>query len=302
MSKTKKAVCFGETLWNVFPDMERIGGAPLNVASRLSSMGIETAMISQVGDDEKGRALIEYLHSKNIDSSGMNTSKDHPTGMVAVELSQSGSATYEIKQPSAWDKIEKNEAMVQLVKKSDAFIYGSLASRDEVSRNTLFELIHNAKYRVLDLNLRPPHYSLELIEKLMEYADFIKFNDDELYEIAKTMGSPYHSLEQNLLFMAVKYPERDICVTKGRHGAVFLRKNKLYYNSGYRVNVKDTVGAGDSFLGGLIAALLQGYEPQAALDLACAVGALVAAKEGANPDLSNELITTFMNPKKAARS
>lgn len=302
MSKTKKAVCFGETLWDVFPDMERIGGAPLNVASRLSSMGIETAMISQVGNDEKGRALIDYLNSKKIDTSAVITSKDYATGMVQVSLSDSGSPTYEIKYPSAWDKIAQNEAMIQLVKNSDAFIYGSLAGRDEVSRTVLFDLIHHAKYRVLDLNLRPPHYSLELLEKLMGYADFIKFNDDELYEIAEMMGSPYHSLEQNLLFMAVKYPERTICVTKGRHGAVLLKDKKLYYNSGYKVNVKDTVGAGDSFLGTLIARLLLGDEPQFALDLACAVGALVAAKEGANPDLSNELITTFMNPKKAAHS
>ncbi len=301
MSKTKKAVCFGETLWDVFPDMERIGGAPLNVASRLSSLGINTAMISQVGDDEKGRNLLAYLKSNNINTSGVSVNNEYDTGMVKVKLSASGSATYEITHPSAWDRIELTSEMLKLVEKSDAFIYGSLVCRDEVSRKTLFELLPKAKYRILDLNLRPPHYSLELLEKLMEYADFIKFNDDELFEIAKMLGSRYNSLEQNLLFMAVKYPERTICVTKGRHGAVLLQGNKLYHNSGYRVKVKDTVGAGDSFLGTLIAGLLSNDTPQTSLDLACAIGALVAASEGANPDLSDELITRFMNPEKKTK-
>lgn len=301
MSKKKKAVCFGEVLWDVFPDMERIGGAPLNVASRLSSLGIETAMISQVGDDQKGRDILEYLKTSKIDTTGISINKEYETGMVKVQLSASGSATYEITHPSAWDRIEVTAEMRKLVEKSDAFIYGSLVCRDEVSQKTLFELLPKAKYRILDLNLRPPHYTLELLEKLMEYADFIKFNDDELFEVAEMLGSRYNSLEQNLLFMAVKYPERVICVTKGRHGAVLLKDKKLYYNSGYRVNVKDTVGAGDSFLGTLIAGLLNDDKPQTSLDLACAIGALVAAKEGANPDLSPELITRFMNPEKRSK-
>lgn len=298
MSKAKKAVCFGEVLWDVFPDMERIGGAPLNVASRLSSLGVETAMISQVGDDEKGREILQYLKTNKIDTSGITTKKEYETGMVKVHLSDAGSATYEITHPSAWDRIESTASMRKLVENSEAFIYGSLVCRDEISRKTLFELLPKSKFRVLDLNLRPPHYSQKLLERLIEYADFVKFNDDELFEVAEMFGSRYNSLEQNLLFMAVKFPERVICVTKGPYGAVLLKDKKLYYNSGYRVNVKDTVGAGDSFLGTLIAGLLKGDKPQASLDLACAIGALVAAKEGANPELSPELISRFMNPEK----
>ncbi|MCG9970943.1 carbohydrate kinase family protein [Christiangramia crocea] len=296
MAKKVKAVCFGEILWDVFPDMERIGGAPLNVASRLSSMGVETEMISKVGADEKGEELLSYLNSKQVNTRNIRKDKEHPTGMVNVTLSASGSATYEITYPSAWDKIELTDAMMESVRNADAFIFGSLVCRDEVSRNTLFQLIPKAKYRVLDFNLRPPHYSKELLMELMQHAEFIKFNDDELFEIAGMMGSKYNSLEQNLLFIAVKSNARSICVTKGRHGAVLMHDKKLYYNSGYQVQVKDTVGAGDSFLGTLIAKLLQEEEPQAALDQACAVGALVAGKEGANPDISAESLKTFINP------
>ncbi|MBT8295925.1 MAG: carbohydrate kinase [Gramella sp.] len=296
MAEKLKAVCFGEVLFDVFPDKDRIGGAPLNVASRLSSMGVETEMISRVGDDEKGNQLLDYLQSRNIKTGNIQKDGQHPTGAVQVTLSASGSATYEITHPSAWDKITISEAILNSVKQSDAFIFGSLVARDEVSRKTLFELIPKAKYRVLDFNLRPPHYSEDLLKELIQHAEFIKFNDDELFEIAAMMGSKYNSLEQNLLFMAVKSNAKTICVTKGRHGAVLMHDKKLYYNSGYKIRVKDTVGAGDSFLGTLLARLLQGEEPQTALETACAVGALVAGQEGANPYISSETIQAFIEP------
>ncbi|MCL6217702.1 carbohydrate kinase family protein [Zunongwangia pacifica] len=296
ITKKIKAVCFGEILYDVFPNKERIGGAPLNVASRLSSMGIETEMISKVGVDEKGDELLSYLNSRYIETGNILKDEKHSTGIVNVSLSANGSATYKIEYPSAWDKIELKDGMSESVLNADVFIFGSLVCRDEISRNTLFELIEKAHFRVLDFNLRPPHYSKELLMSLIRYAEFIKFNDDELFEIAALLGSKYNSLEQNLHFIAEKSNATSICVTKGRHGAVFLHDKKLYYNSGYQIKVKDTVGAGDSFLATLIAKLLQGEEPQQSLDQACAMGALVAGQEGANPVITGEMLQSFINP------
>lgn len=293
MSKIK-AVCFGEVLWDVFLDEERIGGAPLNVASRLSSLGVATEMISKVGTDEKGKKIISYLRSHNVGTKNVSIDSNYPTGVVNVKLSESGSATYDICYPSAWDKIEITMEQVSAVENADVLIFGSLICRDDVSRNTLFELLKKAKYKVLDFNLRPPHYTKELIFFLLEKADFIKFNDDELFEISELLDSPFHSLEQNLQFIADRSSARTICVTKGRHGAVFLVNNKLYYNSGFKIKVKDTVGAGDSFLATLLAKFLQGEKPQTALDYACAVGALVAAEKGANPNLDSREVTKFI--------
>lgn len=296
MSKKLKAVCFGEILFDIFPTKERIGGAPLNVATRLSSLGIDTEMISKVGDDIKGEELLAYLKANKIRTDNIEKDETHPTGKVKVQLSLSGSATYIIEKPVAWDHITTTDAMLKSVEQADFFVFGSLVCRDEVSRKTLFDLLPKGKYNILDLNLRPPNYSKELLIKLMEYTDFIKFNDDELFEVAEMLGSKYNSLEQNLLFMAVKFPDRTICVTKGRHGAVLMRDKKLYYNSGYKVKVKDTVGAGDSFLGTLIASLMNGESPQSSLDFACAMGAMVAAHDGANPQLDGETIKYFMDP------
>lgn len=291
-----KAVCFGEILYDVFPDRERIGGAPLNVASRLSGLGISTEMISKVGDDEKGEALISYLKSKNIKTDNIVKDSEYATGVVNVSLSASRSATYEIAYPVAWDKIEVSKEMKNSVKEADAFIFGSLICRDELSCNTLLELLAEAKYSVFDINLRPPYYEKEVLTKLMDRADFIKFNDDELFEIAEMLGSPYNSLEQNLEYLSEKTNTPTICVTKGPHGAVLLKDGMHYYNSGFKVKVKDTVGAGDSFLASLIAGLLKEEDAQNTLNFACAVGALVAGEEGANPEISIEEINKFIFP------
>jgi fructokinase len=188
------------------------------------------------------------------------------------------------------------EVNKKAVKNSDAFVFGSLAARDDSSRNTLYKLIELAKYKIFDLNLRPPYYTKAVLVHLMEKADFIKFNDDELYEVSKMLGSKYMSLEQNIRFIASKTNTKHICVTKGHHGAVLLYDDKLYYNSGYLIKVVDTVGAGDSFLASLISQLLNRVNPQEAIDFACAVGALVAQSEGANPTISRKEIDAFINP------
>jgi fructokinase len=221
---------------------------------------------------------------------------EYKTGKVKVMLNDKGSASYDIKYPRAWDKIRLTEINKGVVKDSDAFVFGSLAARDDSSRSTLFKLIELANYKIFDLNLRPPYYTKEVLIHLMNKADFIKFNDDELYEVSKAMGSKYNSLEQNLMYIADKTNTKHICVTKGHHGAVLLYNDKLYYNSGFLIKVIDTVGAGDSFLGSLISQLLNKVEPQKAIDFACAVGALVAQSEGANPKIKPSEIDAFMNP------
>jgi fructokinase len=253
-------------------------------------------MISRVGNDEKGEKLHDYLENNGIGTDNIQEDRENPTGMVKVMLSEKGSATYEISYPAAWDKIESNDQVLKAVKEADVFVFGSLVCRDEVSRKTLFECLNKAKWKVFDLNLRPPHYDLRVLNELMQNSDFLKFNDDELFEIAESLGSVYNSLEQNLMFISEKTNTSSICVTKGNHGAVFLHDEKLYYNSGFKTKVKDTVGAGDSFLASLIAGLLKNEDPQSSLDFACAVGALVAGEDGANPIIKKSYIQEFMFP------
>lgn len=289
-------VCFGEVLWDVFSTHKKIGGAPLNVAIRASSLGHNVSLISAVGKDNNGNEILDYLKANKINTESIQLLDGYKTREVQVALSKNGSATYTIEYPSAWDKIVLTESSKLAVKQADIFLFGSLIARDTTSKNTLYELVKLAKYKVFDLNLRPPHFNKEDIFHLINEANFIKMNDEELYEVSSLMGSKFNSLEQNLKFITEKTNTKHICVTKGPFGAVLFYNNKLYYNSGYKVKVADTVGAGDSFLGSLISQLANQVEPQKAIDFACAVGALVAQSEGANPYLSLKKVEVFINP------
>lgn len=289
-----KATCFGEMLWDVFPTHKKIGGAPLNVAVRLASMQNEVSIISRIGKGKKGAKLIDFLLKNDVDTIGVQIDTVYKTGKVKVTLDEKGSASYDIMQPRAWDKIELTETAKELVKDSEIFIYGSLACREETSRNTLYELLKLAKYKIFDVNLRQPYYTKDVLEHLMAEADFIKFNDEEIYEIADLLGSTTQSFDQTILFIAEKTNTKCICVTRGSQGAVLYIDNAFYYNSGYHVEVVDTVGAGDSFLATLISKLMKKSDPQEAIDHACAMGALVAGREGANPEIDEKEIIDFI--------
>ncbi len=288
------AVSFGEVLFDLFPTHKKIGGAPLNVALRMKSLGVQSKIISKVGLDEEGLEIFDYLKSKDMDVSFIQKSKEYKTGVVHVMINEKGNASYDIAYPSAWDKIEQNDELSAVVSSSDVFIFGSLICRDEVSRSTLFSMIKQANYTVFDVNLRQPYYIKENLIDLMKASDFIKLNDEELLELSQMLASPFHSFEQNIRFIASQMGTSQICVTKGAFGAVLFYNDKFYYNSGYFIKVADTVGAGDSFLASLITKLLRGDSPQKSLNFACAMGALVASKEGANPEISEKEIKKFM--------
>ncbi|WP_316633858.1 carbohydrate kinase [uncultured Flavobacterium sp.] len=293
--KKLNAVAYGEVLWDVFASEKKIGGAPLNVALRMKTLGCKVAMISCVGNDEDGKAIIDQVKSLGLETNAIMQTEDFATGLVNVTLNESGSASYEIKYPSAWDKIVLNDSAKKLAANADVLIYGSLVCRDEVSRQSLEELLQTKAYKVFDVNLRKPHYSYEILKQLMHSANFIKFNDEELLEIAAEMQSPFVGLEDNMHFIAEKTKVTAMCVTRGKHGALLMWEGQLYENGGYPVKVADTVGAGDSFLAALITSLLTGKAPQTAINFACAVGALVAEAPGANPEISDSKIENLMS-------
>ncbi|WP_269685922.1 carbohydrate kinase family protein [Flavobacterium lacustre] len=292
------AVCFGEVLWDIFPTHKKIGGAPLNVSLRMNSIGVNTTMISRIGDDDNGKDILSFLNDQEVTTDLIQITGEYKTGAVQVMINEKGNASYDILYPSAWDKIIETEMMDKVVAEADAFVFGSLACRDEVTRTTLNKLLEKANYKIFDVNLRAPYYTIDVLNELMLKADFIKLNDEELREISRALGSTYNSFEQNIKFIAENTNTKQVCVTKGEFGAVLYSNDKFYYNSGYFIKVVDTVGAGDSFLASLIVKLLRGKSPQKALNYACAIGALVAGQEGANPEISEKLIRDYMKIEK----
>lgn len=287
-------VCFGEILWDIFPTHKVIGGAPLNVALRLASFGAETSIISRIGSDKNGNEVIEYLENTKLNIQYIQKDNIYPTGYVSVFLDNHGSATYDIFKPVAWDYISLENDNIKLISESDIFIFGSLSCRSEVSKNTLFGLIEKAKFLVFDVNLRKPFYTYELISELMQKVDFIKLNDEELDEITAELGFKSSEMKEQVLFLSKTTNTKSICITRGSRGAILYLNEEFFENSGYKVKVEDTVGAGDSFLASLIFKLyIENQEPNKALDFACRIGALVASKKGANDKIENQEIDSL---------
>jgi fructokinase len=299
VTSMKSIICFGEVLWDVLPAGRKLGGAPLNVALRAQSLGNKAKIISGIGKDHTGEDLSKAILSHGGSLEHIQVSEAFATSEVLVELDEHGTASYEIKVPCAWDHITLLERDKEAVKTADALIYGSLVARSSTSRATLLSLLDQAIYKVFDVNLRPPHYTPERLIDLMKPADFVKFNDEELFEICAYLEFNDKSLEACIQFMAKQTGTDQICVTLGKDGAVLFYNNAFYYNPGYKVRVADTVGAGDSFLASIISQLLNGSQAQDAIDFSCAVGSIVASRHGANPEIPETEIKAMIESQRA---
>lgn len=280
-----RIVCFGEVLFDVFPTGRRIGGAPLNVAFRLSSFGNTVDLISRIGDDSLCNEVLKFLHTHDISSKNIQIDSEYKTGEVTVTIDPQGNASYEILAPVAWDFIEVNQHALEAVRKSDAFIFGSLACRNEISKSSLLHLLGESRYKIFDINLRAPHYDFELLKILMLQSDFIKFNDDELLLVCENLGKKTTKIKEAISYVSKVTSTSTICVTRGKKGAILWLNNSFYKHKGYQAKVANTVGAGDSFLATLVDQLLKKKEPNKALDFACKIGSEVVKYEEATPEL-----------------
>ena len=290
----KKAISFGEMLWDVFPQATVPGGATLNVALRLSSLGISTQMISAVGKEHAGKELKELLNNRGVDTGLILKHDTLETGKVFVTLDDKGNGTYTITNPAAWDEIPLSEPIISAVKEADAFIFGSMSSRHTITRNTLKHLVEIAPFNVFDINLRPPHYSFDTINNLFQKSDLVKLNDEELEIYCSYLGKESNDLHDLARFISSLNRDTVICVTLGEKGAFLLHDDQFIHQPGFTVKVADTVGAGDGFLAGLVSRYLSGDSWQDSLKYACALGALVASKETANPEVTEEEIRNLI--------
>ncbi|WP_394992774.1 carbohydrate kinase [Emticicia sp.] len=291
----KNIVCFGEVLWDLLPSGKIAGGAPMNVAVHANQLGLKATMISTVGNDELGESIKSFLINRNLSIENIQTSHKYQTGIVEVILDEKGSPSYKIIKPVAWDFIEQTDLAKKAVQDADALVFGSLALRNEVSKNTLLELQSLAKLRVLDINLRKPFYSPELAKELFDIADVVKVNDEELEMICAWYGQSGDEIS-NAKYLKNLYNLKGIIVTRGGNGAFFVDENDEFAeHPGFKVTVCDTIGSGDSFLASFITKWLNGASASKALKFACVVGAYVATQKGATPIICEEDILNLMN-------
>ena len=292
-----RVVSFGEVLWDKLPSGKVPGGAPLNFAYRLNSFQNSVSIISMVGDDALGKEIIEFLKVSSLDTENIQISNIYKTGEVNISIDKNGIADYNILNPVAWDNILLNSKNIALTKNSSIFVFGSLICRNITSRKTLKELIKIAPFKLFDINLRSPYYNMDLIDELMISSDFIKFNYEEIKKICTLYFKKKGTLENMIETISEKTKTKNICVTMGEKGACYYTNNSFYYQDGFKINVLDTVGAGDSFLATLVEGILNKTKPQEILKKACAVAALVASKRGATPLVSVTEINDLLDKK-----
>lgn len=277
----KTILSFGEVLWDTFDDGKKAGGAPMNVAMHLMQQGADVAFASRVGEDPSGDELVEFLKMNSLFSELVQRDEQLPTCEVTVELDEKQQATYVIPEPVSWDNIQADTLLTNAIIDASAIIFGSLACREETTRNTLLNLLDETKaLKIFDVNLRAPHYILSTIETLTAHADVVKMNEEE----AKLLiGGSNNDLREQINEFRSKYHSKTICVTRGENGAIVWHDHEFYDSPGCPAHGGDSVGAGDAFLATFVAGLLKDEPMQQLVDKACAVGAFVASKRGANP-------------------
>ncbi len=275
-------VIFGEMLWDCLPTGPVAGGAPMNVALNLHQLGLNSRLISAVGKDQDGEKLLSFLGEFGLPLDLIQVNPNHQTSRVLVDTSDPENIKYTIVSPVAWDFIEWNESLDKAVEEADAFVFGTLGVRNPESLKTLIQLLHHPTLRVFDANLRPPFFDFEVIETLLGFADVLKINEDEL-EIFADYFQTEPSIEDLCFYLDQHFPMEIICITRGSKGAVIYQKGKITEHAGYKVQVQDSIGAGDAFLSGFIKTYLEEKSPQEILDFACKIGAFVATQKGGTP-------------------
>lgn len=285
-------VGMGEALWDVLPEGKKIGGAPANFAYHVSQFGLPGYVVSAVGDDALGKEIVENFTSKGLNQ--LIAEVPYPTGTVQVEIDQAGIPQYDIKENVAWDNIPYTDSLEALARKTKAVCFGSLAQRNVVSRDTINRFLDampqsDDSLVVFDVNLRQGFYNKEILCNSMSRCNILKINDEELVTVSRMFGYPGIDLQDKCWILLGKYNLKMLILTCGINGSYVFTPGNVSFQPTPKVEVADTVGAGDSFTAAFIASILKGRSVQEAHSRAVRTSAYVCTKKGAMPILPVEL-------------
>ena len=285
-------VGMGEALWDILPEGKKIGGAPANFAYHVSQFGLDSCVVSAVGNDALGKEIIDNLTSKGVNHHINEV--PYPTGTVQVEIDQACIPQYDIKENVAWDNIPYTASLKELAENTRAFCFGSLAQRNVVSRETIYSYLDampqtDETLVVFDVNLRQGFYSKEILCSSMQRCNILKINDEELVTVSRMFGYPGIDLQDKCWILLGKYNLKMLILTCGINGSYVFTPGRVSYQPTPKVEVADTVGAGDSFTAAFIASILRGKSVAEAHQVAVATSAFVCTKNGAMPILPAEI-------------
>mgnify|MGYP000788667937 CR=1 FL=1 len=297
-------VGMGEALWDVLPEGKKIGGAPANFAYHVSQFGFDSRVVSAVGKDELGDEILNVFNEKKLKTQIEQV--DYPTGTVQVTLDNEGVPCYEIKEGVAWDNIPFTDELKRLALSTRAVCFGSLAQRNEVSRATINRFLDtmpdiDGQLKIFDINLRQDFYSKEVLRESFHRCNVLKINDEELAVVGSMFGLEGMQPGEQCRTLLDRYGLRIVILTCGAAGSSVFAPDTRSYIPTPRVEVADTVGAGDSFTASFLAALLSGLGIGEAHRLAVDVAAHVCSQHGAMPRLPERFTARLRNDGPAIR-
>ena len=281
----------GEVLWDRFPDADRLGGAPANFVFHATQLGAEGQAISRVGRDPDGFRLLKTLTDSHLSTDLIQQDSTYPTGLVRVKITD-GQPSYTIESPSAWDHLDLLPALESLAQRLDAVCFGTLAQRNEISRQTIqnfIKLCPGTAFRLFDINLRQTYFTRQTIEFGLNHATALKLNEDELERIAEIFTWSVRG-EEAIAHLFKLFPLTFIAVTRGAAGCNLHSRTQVVHAKAPKVVCADAVGAGDAFSAALVMGFLRQYPLQQIAEHANRVGAYVASQSGAMPTLPPELL------------
>ncbi len=290
VKKRFKTAAFGEVLWDLLPDASVLGGAPFNFTYRINSLGHEGIMISAVGKDALGTKALETIFGLQISDRLIQVNPAYPTGTVNVFFDEFRNPDYEIIKDAAYDFIVFNDDMKRLVAEADCICFGTLAQRNDLSRQTLQKLLQHftGKYRFYDLNLRKECYSRELVISSLHCADILKLNEKEANELNSLLGLDQKGLAGICRKLIHDYQLQYSVVTLEERGSLAVSAaGEVVYTPGFEVSLNDPLGAGDAFSAGFVDALLRGRPLQEASETGNLYGAVVATQKGATQEIKS---------------
>lgn len=282
----------GEALWDVLPEGKKLGGAPANFAYHVSQFGLESRVVSAVGEDKLGAEILENFRQKQL--YGLIETVPYPTGTVQVELDAEGVPCYDIKEGVAWDNIPYTQALEGLARQTRAVCFGSLAQRSVVSRQTIHRFLDAMPddadtLRIFDINLRQSFYTKEILCDSFKRCNVLKINDEELVTVSRMFGYPGIDLQDKCWILLAKYNLKMLILTCGVNGSYVFTPGHISFVETPKVQVADTVGAGDSFTAAFTSAILRGRSVAEAHRLAVDTSAYVCTQQGAMPILPDTL-------------
>lgn len=285
---TSRVVGLGEILWDILPDGKTLGGAPANFAYHAGQfLGCtNTIAISAIGEDKLADETIESLDKHGLNYQMARVS--YPTGTVQVTLDEKGIPSYVIKENVAWDNIPFDDDIQAIARSCRAVCFGSLAQRNVVSRETIhkfLDLTPDNCLKIFDINLRQNFYSKDIIQASMRRCNILKINDEELVLISRMFGYPELDIENKCQLILTQYNIDMLILTCGTNGSYVFTPKHVSFQETPKIEVADTVGAGDSFTGAFCAAILNGKSVTEAHKLAVEVSAYVCTQNGAMPEL-----------------